>query len=137
MREVRADLVRVALHRRRTDRFVRVLRIGLRLEEIRFLRDVLGAERPSDELTNLRQRLLRHARRVRAHVRDETDRVFTRQLHAFVQLLRDHHRLFDGEPGRLLKLARDERRNGVLLPLSRRNGVDDPHRLTQVRKDRV
>ena len=123
---MRPDRLRVVLHRGRADRFVRVLRVLLRLVDVRLLGHVVGAERPADELADVGDRLLRHARRVGAHVGDETDRAFARQLDAFVQLLRDHHRLLDREARRLLQLAGDERRNRALLALLRRDRVDDP-----------
>jgi len=44
------------------------------------------------------ERLLRHADRIGAHVRNQADRsVFAGQLDALVQLLRDHHRLLHRE----------------------------------------
>ena len=52
------------------------------------------------------------------------------QLDAFVELLREHHRLLDREPRRLLQLARDERRRRVALALL---GRDRRRRSTSAR----
>src|SRR4029078_9796348 len=95
--ELRAHLVGVVLHRGRADRFVRVLSIRLRLEEIGLFRHVLVAERAGDELAHFGERLIGDARRGGSHVGDEPDRALAGQLHAFIELLRHHHRLLDGE----------------------------------------
>ena len=116
---------------------MRVLRIRLRSIENRLLGHVLRAIPLPDELTDIRQRLIRHAGRVGSHVGNQTDGPFARKLDALVELLRDHHRLLDRKPRGLLELARDERRNGALLPLLCRDGADDPVRLLQVGEDRV
>ena len=46
-REIRLHRLGIVLERRRPDRFVRVLRVRLRLVEVRLLRQVVGAERPA------------------------------------------------------------------------------------------
>ena len=60
-----------------------------------------------------------------------------RQLDAFVQLLREHHRLLDREARRLLQLARDERRRRVALALLGRDRRDDPARAFELGEDGV
>ena len=116
---------------------MRVLRIGLRLVVDRLLGQVVGPELLADELAHVGQRLIGDARRVGSHVGDEADGALTRQLDTLVELLRDHHRLLDGEARRLLQLAGDERRDRALLPLFRRHRRDGPGRLLQVVEDRV
>ena len=111
---MRAHRLRIVLHRRRANRLVRVLRIGLRLVGVRLLGHEVGDRtlRPMNSRTSVIA-CSDDARRIGSHVGDETDRAFARQLDAFVELLRDHHRFLDGESRRLLQLARDERRNRV------------------------
>src|SRR5271155_3047829 len=59
------------------------------------------------------ERLVRHARRVGAHISDKADRAFLAKLDALVQLLRDLHRaprlVVQLARGLLLQARRDER----------------------------
>ena len=134
-RQKRSDFLRVVLHRRRADRFVRVLRIGLRLEGVRLLRHVVGAERLADVRANRRQRIVGHARRVGAHISNEADGPFDAQpgqLDAFVQLLRNLHRPLHRIARGLLQLAGDERGRGVALALFGRDRRHDVRRAFEI-----
>ena len=123
---MRANVVRVILQRGRANRFVRVLRIGLGAIVVRLLGHVVSAVALPDELADLRERLIGYTRRIGSHVGDQADGALTGQLDPLVELLRDHHRLLDGEARSLLQLARNERRNRALLALFRRHRADDP-----------
>src|SRR5690606_23095662 len=119
--EERLDALRRVLHRRRTDRLVRVLRLLARAVDRRLLRQVLLAVAGLDELARVRLRLGRDAGRVGAHVGDETDRALAAELDALVELLRDAHRPLRAERQLarrlLLQTRRDERRLRVALAL--------------------
>ena len=99
---------------------MRILRVGLRLEDDGLLGQIVVAKSRFDVIAHRRDCVIGHADRVRPHVRDETDRSFRAelgQLDPLVELLREHHRLFDGKPRSLLQFARDERRRRVALAL--------------------
>ncbi len=136
-RQIRAHLLRIVRHRRRPDRFVRVLCSRLRLEEVRLRRNVLRPERRPDVLPDLVERLLGDARRIGSHVGDEADQPLARQLDPLVELLRQHHRLLDRKPCRLLQLARNERRRRVPLPLLRRDRIDDERGALEIGEHRL
>ena len=124
--------------RGRPDGLVGVLRILLGAVEVGLLRHVIGPVLLADELPHLGERLLRHARRVGSHVGNQTDGAdIARQLDAFVELLRDHHRLLDREARRLLQLAGDERRHRPLLAFLGGDRVDGPRRAPQIGQRRV
>src|SRR6516164_8170185 len=125
-REIWPHGLGVVLQRRRSNRLVSVLGVRFRLEEVRLVRHELAAERRLDEVTHGDQRLIGHAHRVGAHIGDEAARQARNIDAALVQLLREHHRLLDGEASGLLQLARDERRRRVALALLRRDGRDGP-----------
>ena len=97
--------------------------------EIRLLREDLGSVPISDVLANLGDRLIGDARRVGSHVRDEADVSEVTELFAFVELLRDGHRLLDrileAAVGLLLKLRSRERRAGRLFLLLAGDLFDD------------
>ena len=136
--QVRLHRVWVVLHGRGADGFVRVLRVGFRFEDVRLLRQVLVAERRLDVIANRGERFFGDAHRVGAHVGDEPDRAVgpeARQLDPFIELLREHHRLFDGEARRLLQLARDEGRGRVALALLGRDRRDGPRRVLEIGDD--
>ena len=88
---------RIVLQRRRADRFVRVLRVRLRLVDVRLLRQVIVAERGLDVIADGGDRLVGDADRVGAHVGDEAAGQIGNLDAAFVELLREHHRLLDGK----------------------------------------
>src|SRR5689334_22700543 len=70
----------------RTHGFVRLLRVFLRLVEIRLLGKIVGTILRGDEFANLRQRIARNMHRVRAHVSNQRHRAFRTQLHTFIEL---------------------------------------------------
>src|SRR6185503_17889173 len=100
--------------------------------------DELGAEERAQILTRLLRGTLRDARRVRAHVRDETDRALGADLDALVEILRDAHRALRSERellrGFLLERGRRERRRRILAPLAALHlgDVERPARLQVV-----
>ena len=77
----------------------------LRLEPARLGQGVLGAELGPHELGDLAERGLGDRERVGSHVGDQPDRALARQVHSFIEALREGHRLPGAEPelaGRLL-----------------------------------
>ena len=74
----RPDLFRVVLHRRGPDGFVRVLRIGLGLEDVRLFGHVLRPECLADVRPHRGQRIVRHAGRIGTHISNEADRALRR-----------------------------------------------------------
>ena len=108
---------------------MRVLRVLLRAVVHGLLRQVGRAVLRRDEVARLAKCGLGDARRVRPHVSDESDRAFRAEFHALVELLRDHHRLLDGEAelarSLLLQLRRDEGRDWIPTALLRRHVCDD------------
>ena len=115
-REILADLVRQQRHTRRTDGFVRVLRVPLGLEHARLAGIELLAVAPADKARGGGGRLVREAQRIGTHVGDQTGQAIFSQLDAFVQLLRDAHGAARGHvelaAGFLLQGRGDERRRG-------------------------
>jgi len=108
------------LERRRANRLVTVLRVFLRLEDVWFVRNELGAEACRDVNARLVDGVGRHADRVGAHVGDEADgaAIFA-EVDPFVQMLRDLHRSLGAEAetvdGVLLELAGRVRAGACLL----------------------
>ena len=121
LRQVVLHHLRRQLHMTRPDGLVRILRAGFRLIAPRAARIIGRAIAAADHVRRRGQRLLRDAQRVGSHICDQTNRAFARDLHTFIELLRDHHRA----PRRHVELAgrlllerrRDERRRGILLLL--------------------
>ncbi len=82
-----------ACNRGRADGFVRLLCVlGFGLEGARLVRHVLGAVALRDDFANLGDRNIGQGHRIGAHVTDETDIAFARQLDAFIKTLRNAHR---------------------------------------------
>ena len=132
---------RLACHVCRTYRFVRILRFLLRLVEVGLLRQVIRPELRPDQLTHLPQRLIGHAHRIGAHVRNQRNRAFIAQFHAFIQPLRQHHGalrcIAQTVVCRLLQLRGRERRLRVAPLLLLRNFGNLPTRFFYRRDDRV
>ena len=108
-------LLRRQLHVRGTDRFVGFLRILVgAAEEVGLLGEVLVAEALADVRAHRVQGLAGDVRRVRTHVRDQTDGSLAGNVHTLIELLRGTHRPLRGKAqpirARLLQRARDERR---------------------------
>ena len=132
------DLVRRKCEVGRSDRLVRVLGVALSAKEPGGVGQHLGS-RPvatGDQLPHGGQGVVRYARRVGPHVRDQTDGPATRDLAPLVEALRDLHRPAHGEPETarrgLLELRGDERGRRVLAPLRGvhfRDPPDGPLRL--------
>ena len=108
----------------RTNRFVRILGV-LRFAigvEARSVRQVFLAVHHLDVVPRLSGSRRRYARRVGAHVRDETYRTLVADLHSLVEILRQSHRALGAEAeflGRvLLQRAGGEGRGGILSPLA-------------------
>src|SRR5690606_10793682 len=90
--QVARDLRRSAQRRSRTHRLVGLLGVlGLRLVEIRLVRDRTGAVITRNDVADLGQCLARQVHRVGSHVADQANGTFLAQRHALVQLLRDLH----------------------------------------------
>src|SRR5262245_23130681 len=133
------DLVRRAIGRSRADRLVRVLRVLLRAIVDRFFGQIFFAVLPDDEVADFRERALGDARRIGAHVGDQSDRAFAAEFDAFVQPLRDLH-CFLGRKAQLarrllLELRGDEGRDGVALLLPGRDVGDDIARAFEFDQD--
>src|SRR2546429_4479892 len=109
--EMASHALRRQLERGRADRFVGVLCVFLRFENVRLRWHPLAAIRGRDVLACGVDGVGGKARGVGAHIGDETDRsaVFA-QIDAFVEPLRNLHRAFGAEAETvdsiLLKLAR-------------------------------
>ena len=108
----------------RTNRFVRFLRVFLRLVEIRLFRQVALAVARSDLVAHLGERVGGDVHRIRAHVGDQRDRAFVSQLDAFIESLRQRHgalrRVAQAVVGGLLQLrSREGRRREAALFLLR------------------
>jgi hypothetical protein len=102
---------------------VRVLGVLLRLEDVRLGRDPLLAVRLDDVVARRVHRVGRQARRVGAHVCDETDRTAVlAEVDALVEALGDLHRALGSEAQAvdrvLLELARGVGGGGVSLALA-------------------
>ena len=103
-----------------------VLRVLLTLVEVRLFRAILRTIARLDHGTHFIQRVGGNARRIGTHVGDQTDGAFFRtELHAFVQLLRQHHGALHTKAqltsGLLLQGRGNERRNRVAALLA----IDD------------
>ncbi len=109
-----------------------ILRVRFDRVDVGPLGDEIGSPGAGDVLAHFRQRLVGHAGRVGAHVGDEPDRAFPRQLDPLVELLGEQHRLLDGEARGLLQLAGDKRRRGRLSPLLRGDAAHHPARPLEV-----
>ena len=94
-----------------------------------------------DHVRRRSERLFRDAQRIGSHIRDETDRALARDLHAFIELLRDHHRAPRRHielAGRLLLERRgDERRRRILLFFGIFDALDAELAGLQFSQDRV
>ncbi len=129
--EVLLHRIRMARHRGRTNRLVRLLRRFSRLVGVRRLGQKFLAEVFADQLAHLRQRVVGNLGRVGTHVGDESDRAFfAAQIDAFIQALRDHHGALDAEAqlarGVLLELAGGEGRSRTAPALARIDRADAP-----------
>ena len=117
------------------------LRAAFALVEIRLLGRVVPAKLFHDKLQRIGLRLARDGDRVGSHVRNEADRAFFADFHAFIKLLRNAHRLVGrhSEPARrgLLERAGNERRRGIPLPGLLIEFGNDPVRGLQFIKNRV
>ena len=113
------DHLRIQRDVRRADGLVRVLRAGFRLVAARLAAGVGVAIAAADDAAGSGQRLLRDAQRVGTHVGDKAHGALAGDLHALVELLRDHHRAARGHvelPRSLLLEGRgDEGRRGRAL----------------------
>ena len=80
---------------RRTNGFVRVLRIGFGFIDIRFRRNIIHTELFPDISTGSIGRGFSNAKRVRTHIGDKTLNTaeFAAELNTFVQFLSDPHGL--------------------------------------------
>ena len=115
------------LERRRADRLVRVLRVLLRLEDVRLLGQVTLCRTSVSmysRTSSMASSLTRS--RVGTHVRDETDRAAVlAEVDAFVEPLRDLHRALGAEAQVarrvLLELGRRVRRGRLALLLASRD----------------
>jgi hypothetical protein len=123
--DVSLDIVRLARRIRRTNRFVRVLRIGLLVVPVKLrprLREIFVAKVALHDFTRGQCGAFRHTRAVRAHVRDEARGALGAEVRALVQRLRDPHRAFGAEAeflgGFLLQRAGGERRGRILPALA-------------------
>ncbi len=129
-------------HRSRTNRFVRILRVFLRLVDIGGGRQVGRSEAlPGDKRSHIFQCIVGHARRIGAHVGDQSDQSLATQLDAFIQPLREAHRALHAEAqlarGLLLQSRGDERRDRVPLLLPRGHRLDDVGDTVELGDDRV
>ena len=119
--QILLDVFRAPGGRRRTNRFVRVLRVLLRLEGVGRLRQKLRAILLADQLAHLGDRVVRDARRIGTHVGDQADGSLFAQINAFIQALGDHHGALHAEAqlarGVLLELAGRKRGSRILAPL--------------------
>src|SRR5580704_17820874 len=88
-----------------------------RFIKVRLLRDIFFAVSRDDMAADGLERLVRHARRIGAHISDKADRALLAKLDALVQLLRDLHRaarlIVQLARRLLLQARRDERRSGA------------------------
>ena len=121
--------------RRRTNGFVRRLRLLLLLICIRLIGQVGRTEFFADVFANFLKRLGRDPGRIGTHVGDQSYRALFTELHAFVQALRDHHRALHTETelarGILLQLAGGERRRCIAPALFLIDRPDNPLGLLQ------
>jgi hypothetical protein len=124
-----ADLLRVALSRRRTDRLVRFLsQTAPGAVDTRSYRNQLRTVLRGDHSPRLGNRRLRDGDRVGPHIRDQADALAAVDRDALVELLRDGHR----PPGReaelssgfLLQGRGNERARWVLPLFSLSDGAD-------------
>ena len=105
-----------------------VLRVLLALVDDRLFRKISVAVYVRHVRTNHLHRVIGDARGVGTHVGDQTDAPSSPEFDAFVEPLREHHRLLHGEAQLarrfLLQLAGGERRNGVTLLFLGDDGFD-------------
>ena len=139
--EILGHTFRCAADTRGADRFVRFLRAALALIKIRFGGRVFLAEVIVDEFQRIGLRLAGDVDRVGTHVGNETDRAFRADVHAFIKLLRDAHRLVGRHPEAarcgLLERTGNERRRGIPFPCLLIELGDNPLGGLQLIKDRV
>ena len=86
------DKLRIERDIARANGLVAVLRVGLGLIAPGLAGVVLFTIAAADDLSGRGKRFFRDTKRVRSHVGDEADRALFPQLHAFVELLGEHHR---------------------------------------------
>ena len=112
---IRLHVVRMAHGRARTDGFVRILRVLLRLVGVGRLRQELRAVFLPNQLAHFGQRFIGNAGGVGTHVGDQTNRALVAEIDAFIQPLGDHHGALHAETqlarGILLELAGGKRRS--------------------------
>ena len=132
---MRTHGLRVILHTRGTDGFVRVLRVRFHAEMPRLLRHEGVAVAFGDIGPHIRDRLVGYPGRVSPHVGDQTDRALVWQLDSLIELLGDHHRLLHRKPRSLLQFAGNERRRRLLLPLLLGHGADHEAGVLEIRDD--
>src|SRR5271163_3850557 len=100
--EVARDRLGVALDGGRANCFMRALRLLAGFIKVRLIGNIFFAVTRDDMVADGLERLVRHARRIGAHISDEADRALLAKLDALVQLLRDLHRA----PRLIVQLAR-------------------------------
>ncbi len=111
---------------------MRILRVGLRLVGVRTVGQVFAAKGGLDVVAHCRNRVVCHADRVGSHVGDQAAGEIRDLDAAFIELLRQQHRLLHRKARGLLQLAGDEWGRGVALAFFRRDGRDDPRRRFQI-----
>src|SRR5262249_34483882 len=122
----------VALDGSRPYSFVRLLGGFSRAVKIGLIREIILAIAPIDIVADRGQRVVRYARRVSAHISNESDGTLVAQLDALVELLRNLH----GARGRVIQFARslllqtrgDEWRSGAAANLLALDFADDKGR---------
>ena len=151
VRKQGAHALGLMVEQRGPDGLVRVLSALLRLVDVRLGGQVGRGETAADEVTHGEHGIVRDARGVRAHVRDEAGRSLVPQLEALVEPLGQGHGSLGGEAQlarRLLLQARGDegwwRVLAAFLALHRRhlqwrlpNQLDDLLRLPLVRQRRL
>ena len=91
-RQIMLDKLRIERDIARANGLVAVLRVCLGLIAPGLTGIVFFAIAAADDLSGGSKRFFRDAKRVRSHVGDEADRALFPELHAFVELLGEHHR---------------------------------------------
>ena len=116
-----------------------LLRGFLRFVVDRMMRQIRVADLRPDQLAHFGQRRLGDARRVRAHIGDQSHRAFLGEFNTFVQALSQKHGFLDGkvQPARrfLLQIAGDKWWNWVALFLAPVHGFDEKRRVAELLYD--
>ena len=128
--QVAANFIRSKIHIRRTNSFMRVLRVFFALEHVGTCRQIFCAKFLSNVGARVGYSVRRDTCGIGSHICNQTDGALRANLHAFIETLRHAHRPLHVKAKFarciLLQLAGGKRRGGVLTPLLLFDGAHLP-----------